>query len=62
MLCNLFHIRASAQSVSLNTEAVQKYPLEFHDVVKSEDFTSVTSLFNVDTKLSSLGKRVHPAC
>jgi len=44
----------------MNTEVVEKYPLEFHDVVKSEDFTAVTSLFNVDTKLSSLGKRFHP--
>jgi hypothetical protein len=46
----------------MNTEVVEKQPLEFHDVVKSEDFTAVTSLFNVDTKLSSLGKRFHPVC
>jgi hypothetical protein len=51
-------MRASAQSVSMNTEVVEKYPLEFHDV-KSEDFTAVTSL---DTKLSSLGKRFDPVC
>jgi hypothetical protein len=40
---------------------VEKYPLEFHDV-KREDFTAVTSLFNVDTKLRSLGNRFHPVC
>jgi hypothetical protein len=44
----------------MNTQVVEKYPLKFHDVVKREDFTAVTSLFNVDTKLHSLGNRHNP--
>jgi len=46
----------------MDTEAVKKYPLEFHDVAKSEDFTAVNSLSNVDINLSSFGKRFHPVC
>jgi len=44
----------------MDTQVVKKYPLEFHDVAKSEDFTAVTSLSNTDIKLSSFGKRFHP--
>jgi hypothetical protein len=44
----LYNIRVGVESVSMNTEVVEKYPLEFHKVVKREDCTAVTSIFSVD--------------
>jgi hypothetical protein len=45
----------------MNTEVVGKYPLEFHDVVKSKDFTAVTSLFQCGNKTELTWEEI-PSC